>query len=72
MRNTEEEKHVIKDDEETFETLETFKRHEKTNLSYDKSKCNSNLFNEIEQGVDDKSHGPDKKTREIKLKKKFS
>ena len=54
MRNTEEEKHVIKDDEETFETLETFKRHEKTNLSYDKSKCNSSKLSiKTEQGLND-------------------
>ena len=54
MRNTEEEKHVIKDDEETFETLETFKRHGKTNLSYDKSKCKSSkLFIKTEHGFND-------------------
>ena len=70
-----EEKNVVKGvDEETFEnakenfieTLESFKRHGKTTLSYDKSKCNSNdLFNKTKQGVD-KTHGPGKKTREIK------
>ena len=61
-----EEKNVVKGvDEETFEnakenfieTLESFKRHGKTTLSYDKSKCNSNLFNKTKQGVDDKTQG---------------
>ena len=61
---TEEEKHVVKGYEETFEnakenlieTLETFKIHGKTTLSYDKSKCNSsNLLSKTKQGADDKT-----------------
>ena len=77
-----EEKIVVKGvDEETFEnakenfieTLESFKRHGKTTLSYDKSKCNSNLFNKTKQGVDDKTQGQKlvKSNKSISRKKFF-